>query len=221
MADQSDVETELVALASAALYPNGTDASSMPGPVCRIYRGWPKAAALNADLAAGAINVTVFPASPATRNTTRYPNEWATTAAIPTLTATVAGAVVTFGGMATIGQVAGVRVDNRSYAYRTTVADTPPSVAANIATLARADGIVTLSQATLTFQGAVDVLARVVSDAQGLMEARRQIQRFSVICWCSTPLLRDATAVAIDTYFAPLTFIKSSRRHGCATDLRR
>jgi len=31
MADQSDVETALVTLASAALYPNGTNASSVPG----------------------------------------------------------------------------------------------------------------------------------------------------------------------------------------------
>jgi hypothetical protein len=34
MADQSDVETALVALVSAALYPNGTSADSVPGPVC-------------------------------------------------------------------------------------------------------------------------------------------------------------------------------------------
>ncbi len=43
MADQSDVETALVALASAALYPNGTEAASVPGVNCRIYRGWPRA----------------------------------------------------------------------------------------------------------------------------------------------------------------------------------
>jgi hypothetical protein len=207
MADQSDVETALVALVSAAVYPTGTDSNSVPGPVCRIYRGWPKAAALNADLAAGRINITVFPASPAVRNTTRYPDQWATTAVVPSLTVTVAGITVTFGGTASIGQLAGVRVDGQAYPYRTTATDTPASVAANIAALARANGIVTLSQASLTFQGAGEVLARVVADASGSMEVPRQIQSFRIICWCSTPLLRDATASAIDVSLAAMRFI--------------
>jgi hypothetical protein len=207
MADQSDVETELVSLVSSALYPNGTNYGSVPGPVCRIYRGWPKATALNADLAAGRINVTVFPAGSAMRNTTRYPSEWITDQSAPMLTVAVAGSVVSFGGSASIGQLAGVRVDGRSYAYRTTATDTPSSVAANIATLARADGIATLSYAAITFEGAGDVLARVVADAPGLMEVRRQTQGFRITCWCPSPLLRDTVAVAIDTLLATLHFI--------------
>ena len=210
MADQSDVETELVMLASEALYPSGTEESSVPGPVCRVYRGWPKAAALNADLAAGRINVTVFPSSSAMRNTTRYPDEWVTVPCSPALTVTVSGISVTFGGAASFGQLAGVLVDGRSYAYRTTNSDTPASVAANIAALARADTIVALTLATLTFQGAGDVQARVVADASGLMEVRRQIQSFRIICWCPTPLLRDATAAAIDSSLATTRFITLS-----------
>jgi hypothetical protein len=207
MADQSDVEAALVALVSAALYPNGTDTVSAPGPVCRIYRGWPKAAALNADLAAGRINVTVFPDNAAARNTTRYADAWATTPGTPALTATVAGIAVIFAGTASLGQLAGVRVDGRGYAWRTTATDTPSSVAANIAALARAHGIVTLATATLTFHGAGTVVARVVADAPGLMEVRRQAQGFRIICWCSTPLLRDATAGAVDTSLATMRFI--------------
>ena len=71
MADQSDVEAVLVALASAALYPQGIDADSVCGQPCRVYRGWPNPLALDADLAAGRVNVTVFPVDGATRNTTR------------------------------------------------------------------------------------------------------------------------------------------------------
>ncbi len=119
----------------------------------------------------------------------------------------VAGPVVTFGGTASIGQIAGVRVDGRSYAYRTTATDTPSTVAANIATLARTDGTVELSYATLTFQGAGDLLARVVADASGLMEVRRQTQGFRVIFWCPSPLLRDAAAAAVDTLLATMRFI--------------
>jgi len=126
---------------------------------------------------------------------------------VPALTAAVAGVTVTFGGAASIGQLAGVRVDGHGYAYRTIATDTPASVAANIATLARAGGIVTLAQTTLTFHGAGDVLARVVADAPAVMELRRQVQGFRIICWCPTPLLRDAVAAAIDTSLAAMRFI--------------
>ena len=76
MADQSDVEDALVTVVSAALYPTGTDDTSVPGPDCRIYRGWPNSAALDADLAAGKINVTVFPIGATGRTTTRYSEQW-------------------------------------------------------------------------------------------------------------------------------------------------
>lgn len=76
MADQSDVEVTLVSLTSAALYPNGTAGASVPGADCRIYRGWPNPAALDSDLRAGIINVTVFPSHGAGQITTRYQQQW-------------------------------------------------------------------------------------------------------------------------------------------------
>ena len=46
MADLADVETALVGLTTAALYPGGSAASSSVGADCRIYRGWPTPTAL-------------------------------------------------------------------------------------------------------------------------------------------------------------------------------
>src|SRR5690242_4735388 len=116
MADQSDVEDALVELVSAALYPNGTSAGSVPGPDCRVYRGWPNSAALDADLAAGRVNVTVFPGSGTGRTTTRYPQQWAGPPATPSLTAMVSGTSVTFSGKADVGQIAGILIDGCSHA---------------------------------------------------------------------------------------------------------
>ncbi len=198
MADQSDVEVALVNLVSAALYPHGTGEASAPGPDCRIYRGWPNPAALDADLAAGKINVTIFPGGGTSRTTTRYAEQWLGSPAQPTLTATVAGTSVTFGGTANIGQVAGILVDGASFAYRTQAGDTPQSVAANLAAMARGNSIVHLSNSTLTIAGAGDLLARVVADAPTLQEVRRQEQGFRVTCWCPTPGMRDMAATAID-----------------------
>jgi hypothetical protein len=207
MADQSDVETALVALASAALYPRGVDADSVCGQPCRVYRGWPNPLALDADLAAGRVNVSVFPMDGATRNTTRYGDDWLAAPPPATLTVAVAGNAVTFGGTADPDQLAGIAAGGHSYVYRTQVNDTPPVVAANLAALARADFLVQLVGATLALPGAHDLIGRVVADAASLKQVRRQSQRFSVISWCNDPAVRDTVAAAIDTALASLRFI--------------
>lgn len=207
MADQSDVETALVTLTAGALYPSGTGASSVPGADCRIYRGWPNAAALDSDLRAGIINVTVFPGHGTGRVTTRYQQEWTANLMIPTLTVAVSGLTISFGGSADLGQLAGILVNESVYPYRTLAGDTPASVAANLAAQARIDQIVQLSGAALTIPGASRLLARVVADAAAQKEVRRQTQTFRITCWCPTPTLRDTAAVAIDHALADTTFI--------------
>jgi hypothetical protein len=207
MADQSDVENALVSLIANALYPNGTDAPSVAGPDCRIYRGWPNSAALDRDLAAGKINVTVFPGSGAGRTTTRYAEQWVGPPAPPSLTVAVAGTSVTFGGSGKIGQIAGILVDGKGYAYRTRTGDTPELVAANLAAMARDNSIVRLSQGTLTIAGAGSVLGRVVADAPVQQEVRRQEQDFRATCWCPTPASRDSVATAIDQALSSIRFL--------------
>lgn len=209
MADQSDVESVLVALAAAALYPNGTGIASVTGADCRIYRGWPNAAALDTDLRAGIVNVTVFPAQGG-RVTTRYQQEWAASPAAATLSAAVSGHTASFGGSAGLGQLAGLLVDSRTYAYRTQPGDTPASVAANLASQVRVDRIVQLSAAAVMVPGAGRLLARVVADTPAQKEVRRQVQTFRITCWCPTPVTRDTSAVAIDQALADMPFIDLS-----------
>ncbi|HEY7579420.1 MAG TPA: hypothetical protein VH855_17640 [Acetobacteraceae bacterium] len=199
----------MVNVAVAALYPNGTVRPSVPGPECRIYRGWPNSASLDADLNAGVVNVTVFPVSGSTRTTTRYSERWIGAPRQPTLTAQVSGTTVTFGGTAGPGQVAGILVNGRAYAYRIQTGDNSQSVAANLASMLRPDAIVQLSASSMTIAGAHHLLARVVADAPVKQEVRRQEQGFRMTCWCPTPATRDATAITLDQalstqYFLPL-----------------
>lgn len=210
MADQSDVETALVGLSAAALYPNGPGGESIAGADCRVYRGWPSAAALDSDLSIGLVNVTVFPADGTGRVTTRYVQQWVGTPATPSLTVQVSGTTVTFGGNAAVGQVAGILVDGQSYAYRVQAGDTPAAVASNLAVLVRSDRIAQLSGATVTIPGAGDLTARVVADAPVQKEVRRQAQTFRVSCWCPAPGTRDVVATAIDQAMSVLTFIDLS-----------
>lgn len=207
MADQADVETALVSLAAATLYPNGPDQPSVPGPDCRIYRGWPNAAALDGDLSAGRINVTVFPTSDPSQLTTRFAEQWLGTPVTPGLAVAVQGGSVTLSGSADPGQVAGILADEHAYVYRTQAGDTPALVAANLAAQARADWMVMLAGPAVTLHGPARVIARVAADASVLKEIRRQEQGFRITCWCPTPASRDVTATTIDQALAGITFL--------------
>jgi hypothetical protein len=207
MADQSDVEISMAALVVAALYPNGPDAASLPGPACRVYRGWPNPASLDADLALGTINVTVFAGRAAPRPTTRFADEWLSTAIVPTLQVSVSNTTVTFSGTAEPGLLAGIFIDGLPFVYRTQPADTPPLVAATLGSLIRSSRIAQLSGASLEIPGANKLIARVAAYRTAQREIRRQKLTLRVTCWCPSPDTRDATAAAIDAHFASIHFI--------------
>ena len=207
MADLADVETALVILISVALYPDGPAFPSTTGTDCRVYRGWPMPAALDADLKAGKVNVTVFPDAAPGQTLTHYSSEWRGLPATPTLSGIVIGNTVTFSGAATLGQVAGICFANSTFAYRTVDGDTPTSVSANLAALIRSQRIVRLVGPTLTIPGAANIIARVVADGPALREIRRQSHDIRLSLWCPTPALRDTASAIIDTALAGRIFI--------------
>jgi len=208
MADQSDVETALAGMVGAVLYPQGADGPSILGRACRIYRGWPNAGGLDADLAAGAVNVTILPEAGQQENTTRWTDDDAVVSAVrPGLTLSVSGQSVTAGGVASLGQVAGVLADGFAAVHRTRASDTPASVAAALGAALRPRFIVALSGATLTVPGAGALVARVVADQTVSRQTRRQRQTFRVSCWCPDPGTRDTAAGAIDAALSAIDFI--------------
>lgn len=207
MADQSDVETALVALIASTLYPQGIEASGLGGLTGRVYRGWPNAAALDADLAAGVVNVTVFPL-PGERNTTRYFDVWMVPDPVAvTLAVTVAGETVSFSGSAAASQVAGVLADNTGYIYRTRAGDTPALVAASIAAALRTNRIAQLSGTSVTIPGVGRLIGRVVADQTALWQVRRQKQDFQITCWCPDFASRDTVAAGVDVALAQQRFL--------------
>jgi hypothetical protein len=213
MADQSDVEQALVARIVTALYPAGADAGSVVGATCRVYRGWPNAAALDADLGANRVNVTVFPDGAGGRNTTRWPDQFTDAPSVAAaLSVLVAGSTATIFGSAAAGQVVGLMVDTQTVAHRTTDGDTPELVAAILAAMIGnpADGRgrpVQVAGASLTIPGAGLLLGRVVADQSVLSETRRQCQPFRISAWCSNASSRDSVCAAVDGALAGLAFI--------------
>ncbi len=212
MADLADVEDELARLVVSALYPSGVDTDSILGVPCRVYRGWPSPAALNADLLAGTVNVTVAPDTDVGNTTTRYSLSWHDVPSPPTLTATVADNAVTFSGVVTADQAAGLLVDGRSYVYPARDGDTPSVVASNFAAMIRSSRPVHLTDATISIPGVTGLVARVVRSGLGFTEVRRQERDLRVISWCPTPVARDVTVAAIDQALVRHAFLDLADR---------
>ncbi len=207
MPAQSDAETALVRLAADALYPNGSAAPAIIATAIRIYRGWPNATALDADLAAGWVNISVFPVPGATRITTRYSPDWVPNPVAPALAVTVSGNTATFAGSAGLGQLAGLLIDGASYVHRTIAGDSPALTAATLAAALPPSPPATVVGAAITVPGAASLVARTAADASAALELRRQQQEFRITAWCPTPDLRDAACEAIDVAFAATPFL--------------
>jgi hypothetical protein len=208
MADMSDVEEALLRLAAAIVYPEGPQAPSIIGRACRLYRGWPRGAALDADLAAGLAHVTVVPEARAQAVTTRHPDRWhEVDAPAPGLEITVQGRQATVSGSAHPGQVAGLMVDGMAVVHRTAPGDTVEMVAAVLATYLRTQKVVTVDGATLTVPGRGPMVARVVADRTLRRETRRQRQLFRLTAWCPEPALRDRLSGAIDAALSAVDFL--------------
>ncbi len=206
MADLSDVETALVQLCADAAYPAGTDQPSACGVPVKAYRGWPSADALNADMAAGVANVSVFPISGMTRITTRFMREWLPDGpAATTLTATATSNVVTIAGAAGVPQLVGIRSRGRAYVYQATATDTPDTVATALAALvpgASDNG----PMVTVPFD--IRTLTRVSGYSTVRRELRRQTQGVRLTIWAPSRVARDAVASAVDQAVAGSDFLQ-------------
>jgi hypothetical protein len=208
MADQSDVENALVTMIANALYPDGTASPSAIGNICRVYRGMPSAPALDPDLAAGILNVSVLQDG-AQKNVTRYPRIWQSATPVPaTLTALAGAQSVNFGGVCAVGQLAGIVINGSIFPYAVQASDSPATVASNLAALLRQSGwLVEYSGTALSVPAAAMFTARVVQGAGALQEIKRQEQEFSITLWCPDPESRDLAGGLIDQALATPQFI--------------
>lgn len=294
MADLADVETALVSLIAAALYPNGigqpstvatqttltnspaagdtlvtlgTTAGLYPGvalnfyggtfetqPVasingsnvvlaaplanahtsastvtyfdaCRVYRGWPMQANLDADLRLAIANVSVY-ALKSEKNTTRYPRiAQQITALVHTLTATASPTLpqVTIGGTVSTPQSVIVLCSGGNYfAYGVLPGDTLNSIAASLAAqIAVVFPGTTSTGPTITIAGHPGtVIARIAAAVQTWTEEKRQENAFQITTWCATPALRDTVSAAVDLALSQLDFITMPDVGGSSARLR-
>lgn len=201
MADLSDVSAALGQMASLALYGPGTPSgNSLAGLPVLIQTGWPDPNSLQAQIAAKAAQVTVYP-QPTERNVTRYQQVWEQTGPLQpsTFTLTVLGQVITVGGAQPstfYGQNLAIFVNGVPYIQRTVSADNPTTIAAELA--AQITGATSSGPAITIPNGARIGALRVGTQAPVGLELKRQERDFSIIVWAPSTASRDAIAKFID-----------------------
>lgn len=206
MADLSDVSNALVTLAAAIAYPNGTSQPSLIGVDVRVFAGWPVPALLDADLAAGKVQVSVFPVPGMERVVSSAFGDWTVpTPPVNTLTLTGSGQSVTVGGTVSTPQNAALVVDNKAYVYSVQAGDTLASIAAALAALVSVDQTATAAGAVLTIPNAKYISPRVGGVGTAQRETRRIEQTFMVTTWAPSPTLRDQLAPKIDSMLSGMT----------------
>jgi len=199
MADISDVQNALVAAIAQIFYPQGTAQASAVGYGVRIFAGWPSHSTLASDIAAGTLDVAVFPGD-RERNTGRMPMDWQAQSAppAPTITASVSGQTVTFAGTIATGQTISVIANGIAAAYALQANDSLASIATAIANQLNAQIPASNSGAILTLPTASTILARVGTIGTSIREVGRQSRDLVITLWAASPAARDLAAQVMD-----------------------
>jgi hypothetical protein len=201
MADLSDCEAALVNIIGAAIYPNGISLpSSLPGATSvRIDRGWPVPATLDADMAAGIAEVTVFPRPGTAMKPYQILDEtYVITPPAISSSFTLVGNLITVTGQIAVGEYLTLVIDDAAVCSQTG-ASTAAMLSA-LATEAQGKGYpgasATATTLTIPFghslvvrQGGVATLGKVI---------HREKQAVMVTVWAPTDAVRSAVAIVVD-----------------------
>jgi hypothetical protein len=212
MADISEVQTTLVGVIAATLYPNGTSQASAIGAQCRVGSGWPTSAQLDPDLAAGKVNVSVYPTN-IEKKTTRHLDAWQTVLHnAPTVVLSQSGQTITVGGSipATFfAQNVAVLIAGHPFTYAAQPNDTLSTIASALATLIAAVYPGATSSGPIITLSAGTPAPTLRSGGSGTVakEVKRQSRVLRIVIWAPTPALRDAAAKVLDPMLAQINFL--------------
>lgn len=200
MPDLSEVQTVLVASVAATLYPSGTSSPSIANADVKVYPGWPVPNVLQQAITAGGAHVSVY-ASPTERKIPNFLGRgyYIVNSGAPTITATVSGLSVTFGGTVSVPQNIYLLINGQGYHYPVQAGNTLTSIATAFATQITGS---TSSGAVLTLPPSHSIVARVGGVGTAARELKRQEKEFIITVWSPTPALRDTIASAIDSALA-------------------
>jgi hypothetical protein len=207
MADISDVLVVVAGQIAATVYPNGTGAPSVANCDIRVYPGWPFAAALDADLLAGKVNISVYPTQ-IESNVTKYQRRWQVNKHnVATLAMVLSGLQVTISGSIPnpfYAQNLAILIGDDAYLYPVQMGDTLSAIATSLAN--QIPGATSVG-AVITLPAGPTPILRVGAGGTAVQEIRRQKRVVQITVWAPTPTLRDVVAQSIDVVLADLAFL--------------
>jgi hypothetical protein len=207
MADLSDVEQAIADLITAVLYPAGNSQASAIGPLCRVYRGWPNANALNTDLGLGAINITIVPDNDSGQVTTRHLSDWEVQRSEPGTLLQVMNNTILVTGKPTVGDVVGALIDHQPFVYRVGFGDTVDLVASALGRLIQSKFAARISGSLIAVEGTASITVRSVCDQKMSRAGRRQQKDIRIIFWCPNPSVRDRAVSIVDASLGERSFL--------------
>jgi len=207
MSDISDVQSALVAMVAAAVYPSGTGAASMSGKDIVVYAGWPTSSRLDADLLVEKAHVTVFQTNIET-NKSRYSKDWdEQTVSAAGLAIAVAGQQITITGALPDPyqqENVSITVSGKPYVLVALADDTPATLAAALAVLIAVDWPgVAAAGGVITLPGAANIMAALIGVTGTTVRVLRTQDRiFQITVWSAAPAQRDMIGAALDVALA-------------------
>jgi hypothetical protein len=203
MATISDLRAAIAQAVGDMLYPAGVPAGTTPpSPVAgcpvRVFQGWPEREAIDADMAAGVVDVTVN-VLPGGVNTTRYPAvDVPISISSPTLAWNIEGTTATLSGTVSTPQNVGLLVDRQAFIYAVQPTDTLDSIVAALAALIDPVQPASVTGLVVTIPGSHAIIGRAGGVATTLREIGRQRVSVQIVVWAPSDALRNATGGAIE-----------------------
>lgn len=203
MADIGEVAATLAAMAAAAVYPSGPTDYSVAGGFedIKVSEGWPQPDVLDADIAAGRTNVSVFPMGGGTGNCFQILDKpYVVIPAIHGMSATIGlsgiTGTVTITGAPGPGEYLTIVADGK-HAY-SRVGATLAVILAALQTDASADySGVTVTSNSISLP-TTRIVAHIGAPATMGRVTHRQKDFVNITTWAPTPALRNTVASAID-----------------------
>jgi hypothetical protein len=202
MADIADLMDSLVQMAFSACYPSGPNTTSVTGKLIHVGEGWPLVEDIDGAMVNGQSLVPVYAIPGSTQNVPQI-FDWSGNvyrAPVHGLTATVDGIDATLSGTANAGEYATLTVNGSfAYSYAAPEPQTGEQIAAALLALVQPDfPDATCSGATLTIDGAYQVILRIGAKGQMGRMIHRQIIQFQIVTWAPTPADRTTIGRAVD-----------------------
>jgi hypothetical protein len=203
MADISDVTALLTQTTAGAVYPSGTSSPSVAGVDVRVFEGWPVATQLDADIAAGKAQVSIF-TQIGYSDPGQLLDRWdIATVPVHGMAATLSADQITIAlsGTPGVGEYVTAVVQNRKgYSFANPGGGTSATMAAGLAALIAVDWPSTVASGSNVLVAGTLIRSALIGAVGAIMRRlhrQKSIVRISV--WAPTPASRTALTLAIDT----------------------